>query len=142
MNTSEVLKENVTIPTKDLAGKLGMSKENIYKWFDGSQKNPLDRLEVILENSDSSAILNYLCHKNGGYYLKAPKVNQHSASICSEACKEFGELLTAVSISLEDGKVSKAEYFKIKKEWNDVMNVIQSALDGWEKELKLELMVH
>ena len=141
MNTFEVLKENVTIPTKELAGKLGMSKENLYKWFDGSQKNPRDRLEVILDNSDSSAILNYLCQKSGGYFMKAPKVNIHSASICSDACKEFGELLTALSVSLEDGKVDKHEYLKIQKEWNDVINVIQGAMDEWAKKLEAELMV-
>ena len=139
MNTSEVLKENVTIPTKDLAGKLGMSKESLYKWLDGSNKSPIDRIEVILENSDSSAILDYLCQREGGYYMHTHAKNVPISSICSQVCKEFGELLMVISESIEDDIVTGKELFQIKKEWNDLLNLMQSFLKEKQDLLKKDV---
>lgn len=128
MNTFEILKENITIPKKDLADKLGMSKESLYKWLDGSNKSPLDRLEVILDNSDSSAILDYLCQREGGYYMHTHSKNVKVSSICAQACKEFGELLAVISNSIEDDVVTRRELSQIQKEWNDLLNLMQSFL--------------
>lgn len=128
MNTFEILKENITIPKKDLADKLGMSKESLYKWLDGSNKSPLDRIEVILDNSDSSAILDYLCQREGGYYMHTHSKKVNVSSICAQACKEFGELLAVISNSIEDDVVTRRELSQIQKEWNDLLNLMQSFL--------------
>lgn len=133
MTTYEILKDNLKVPIKELAGDLHLSKESIHKWISGEQRNPLDRLFIILDNSDKGAVLDYICHRSGGYYIELPKSEETSSEICANACKEFGELLTAMSLALSDGVVDEIEYDRINKEWGDLQNVMHGFLREQKK---------
>lgn len=126
MTTGQLIKDNLSISTKELAKELNMSKESIYKWTDGSQRNPLDRILTIIKSCDNNNIIRYLTKECGGYFIEMPKVEQNNSEICAKAVKEFGEMLSAMSEALIDGKVDKTEYDRIYSEWNDLENVMHA----------------
>lgn len=140
MRTNEIIKNSLTVPVKEVADELSLSKEQVYKWLDGSQRNPLDRIECLLRASTgNNDIINHLANKSGGYFIETPNSDESSSEVCAKACKEFGELLTAMSSALVDGVVDKEEYIRINKEWSDLQNVMHGFLSEKFKELELEL---
>jgi hypothetical protein len=130
MTTGELIKQSISVPVKELAGDLNLSVEQVYKWTQEAQRNPLDRTKAIMDACDNDDIIRHLCDHSGGYYITAPKSNEGDAQICSKACKEFSEMLNVMSVALQDGKVDKAEYINIKKEWSDLVSVMEGFLDS------------
>jgi len=128
MKTSELIENSIKIPVKELASDMHLSKEQIYKWRSGEQRNPIDRAEAIIKASEDNLIIRYLCRKSGGYFIEMPEVSESSSEICANACKEFGELLTAMSTALADGIIDKVEFERIDKEWGDLQNVMHGFL--------------
>lgn len=133
MTTADLIKNSVSIPAKEIADDLNLSKELVYKWGQGSQRNPIDRVEYLMSVCENKDIINYLCQKSDGYFIELPKVEETSSEICANACKEFGELLTAMSTALSDGVVDQVEYNRINKEWSDLQNVMHGFLREQKK---------
>lgn len=119
--------------TREHAKRLGLSTSLVGKWqephsdfTDSGAKNPLDRLEQIIETSislggsenESLAPLFYLAHRFGFACIKLPESNrpliEKLQAEFALTIKEFGKLITEVAGALDDGKIDILEAKRIK----------------------------
>ena len=80
------------VSPKAIASELGISLSLVYKWAekpneDGSgSRNPIDRLLKIMELSEDEAIVEWLCQRAGGCFLRNP----------DSSCKQGFEVLSGL----------------------------------------------
>lgn len=129
MQSHEVLKkafENTS--PKVISSELGVSLSLVYKWAqeqsaEGSgSRNPLDRILEIIRLSGDLRILDWLCAKMGGYFVKNP------ASSCEEGFEvlpatneiiaQFSHLLTRISYAAQDDSITPDEAAEIRLRWD------------------------
>ena len=64
---------------KEIASELGISLSLVYKWAQeqsetgSGSRNPLDRLLEIIRLTEDVRIVEWLCHRCGGYFVRNPK---------------------------------------------------------------------
>jgi len=131
MESHEVLREafeQSQVSPKEIASELGVSLSLVYKWAqpsdgDGSgSRNPLDRVEALLELTKHPAIAEWLCHRAGGYFVVNPK------SSCDEGyevvpathtiVQQFAGLLDTVSKAAQDNSITHEESAQIRVVWD------------------------
>lgn len=105
-----------------------MSLSLVYKWAEkpadpgAGSKNPLDRLQQIIELSGDTGIVQWLCQKQGGHFVRDPDVSGHEAGHILPAIQEiigqFSELLTEISTAANDHAVTKTEASEIRQSWD------------------------
>jgi hypothetical protein len=129
MESHEVLKQALRKTTpKAVAAELGVSLSLVYKWaekpaaFTPGSKNPLDRLLQIIELSGDTGIIEWICLRQGGHFVKDPDVNGHRAGQILPAIQEiigqFSELLNEISTAADDQVVTKMEAGEIRQCWD------------------------
>ena len=92
---------------KAVAAELGVSLSLVYKWAEkpvddsSGSRNPLDRLLQIIKLSEDNGIVDWLCQKQGGHFVKDPDVSGHQIDHVLPATQEiigqFSDLLGEVS---------------------------------------------
>ena len=133
MKSWEVLREAADrIGVKALAARLNLSTALVYKWCQESAKedpsgsgarNPLDRLKEIVDATGDPRVANWLCNESGGFFVKNSDVEpgeaeEHLLSTTQRMVMDFGELLTTLSLSIEDdGQISVQEADHIRQAW-------------------------
>ncbi len=129
MESHEVLKRALrkTSP-KAVAAELGISLSLVYKWAekpldDGSgSRNPLDRLQKVIELSGDMGIVEWVCRKNGGHFVADPEVDgheiQHVMPATQEIISQFSGLLSEISEAAVDHSVTKGEASEIRERWD------------------------
>jgi hypothetical protein len=130
MESHEVLKRALreTSP-KAVAAELGISLSLVYKWAekpsdDGSgSRNPLDRLQKVIELSGDVGIVDWLCRKNGGHFVRDPDVDgheklQHVLPATQEIILQFSTLLSQISTAAVDHSVTRDEASEIREKWD------------------------
>jgi hypothetical protein len=129
MESHEVLRRALRKTTpKAVAADLGVSLSLVYKWAekptdDGSgSKNPLDRLLQIIDLSGDTGIVEWLCRRQNGHFVKDPDVNgiqvDHVLPATQEIIGHFSDLLNQISDAAEDHSVSKNEADEIRQIWD------------------------
>jgi hypothetical protein len=129
MESHEVLRKALRKTTaKAVAADLGVSLSLVYKWAekpadDGSgSKNPLDRLLQIIELSGDNGIVEWLCRRQGGHFVKDPDVSgaqvDHVLPATQEIIRHFSDLLIQISGAAEDHSVTKSEADDIRQTWD------------------------
>ncbi len=129
----EVLRDAADrVGVKALAAKLNLSTALVYKWCQeapqedpnaSGARNPLDRLREIYEVTGDDAVINWLCHTAGGFFVKNPRVEpgdreENLLSTTQRVVEEFGNMLTTISRSVEnDGQICDQEADKIRLSW-------------------------
>ncbi|MGE9268921.1 MAG: phage regulatory CII family protein [Verrucomicrobiales bacterium] len=129
MQSHEVLKKafDKTSP-KAVSAELGVSLSLVYKWAQeqsavgSGSRNPLDRLLEIIRLTGDTDILDWLCQKNGGYFVRNP------ASACekgfevlpatNEIIAQFSNLLTRISQAALDNSITGDEAEEIRNHWD------------------------
>ena len=92
--------------------------------MDGSlgSKNPLDRVQQIIELSDDNAIVDWLCRQRGGHFVKDPVVAEatidHVVPATQKIIAHFSELLNEISMAAVDRVVTKDESSTIRQVWD------------------------
>lgn len=129
MESHEVLRNAFakTSP-KAVAADLGISLSLVYKWAeqqseDGSgSRNPLDRLMKIIELSGDLRIVEWLCQKTGGYFVRNPKSTCQKGfqvlPATNEIVGQFSVLLQQISTAALDHSISKKEAKEIRECWD------------------------
>jgi len=144
MESHEVLRRALRKTTpKAVASDLGVSLSLVYKWAekpsdDGSgSKNPLDRLLQIIELSGDTGIVEWLCRKQGGHFVKDPDVNGHEISHVLPATQaiigQFSDLLEHITDAADDHSVSKEEADKIRQCWDTLKSYAEGFVRSCEK---------
>ena len=142
MKSWEVLRQAADgIGVKALAAKLKLSPALVYKWCQESNKddpdssgarNPLDRLAEIVDATDRSTVVRWLCHEAGGYFVRNPPA--HAGDIETELLRdtqgvvlEFSKLLSTVTRSIEDdGQIESKEADLIRSKWEALKSTAES----------------
>ena len=129
MESHEVLKEafRKTSP-KAVAAELGVSLSLVYKWaekptVDGSgSRNPLDRLLQIIELSQDTGIIEWLCRQKQGSFVQdpdvAPRESGHVFERTQQMIGQFSSLLQGISTAVEDNSVCEKEAAEIRLIWD------------------------
>ena len=131
MESHEVLKQAFDSPNtspKEIAAELGVSLSLVYKWAQpntdsgSGSRNPLDRIETLLELTKDPAIVEWLAQRAGGYYVRNPK------SLCDEGyevvpathtiVQRFAGLLDVVAKAAQDNSITNEESAEIRMVWD------------------------
>ena len=146
MDSDEILKKAITpIGAKSIAADMNLSTSLIYKWCQskdyntGAADNPLDRLAVLYELTKDDDIIRWLCTKADGFFVKnIPKECVDESSLFESTQKiltEFSELLSAISKSAADGKITMRESKSIRQEWEDLKSIGENFVAACESGL-------
>ena len=129
MESHEALKHafEKTSP-KAIASELGVSLSLVYKWAQeqsesgSGSRNPLDRLLEIIRLTDDPRIVEWLCHRCGGYFVRNPdstcKEGFEVLPATSEIVEQFSQLLHRISQAALDNSITPDEAEDIRLEWD------------------------
>lgn len=129
MESHEVLRQAFakTSP-KAVAADLKVSLSLVYKWAekqaeDGSgSRNPLDRLLKIIELSGDTRIVEWLCRKSGGYFVRNPESRCHQEyqvlPATNEIVGQFSSMLQRISAAAVDHSITSDEAAEIRECWD------------------------
>ncbi len=129
MESYEILRDALQKTTpKAVAAELGVSLSLVYKWAEkpmdanSGSKNPLDRVQQIIELSEDNGILDWLCRQQGGHFVKDPVVEEatinHVIPATQQIIAHFSELLNQISMAAADRVVTKDESNDIRQVWD------------------------
>lgn len=144
MESHEVLREAFQKTTpKAVAAELGVSLSLVYKWAeqptdDGSgSRNPLDRLEKIVELSGDTAIIEWLCRKQGGHFVRDPELGggpaPHLLPGTQEIIGQFSDLLSEISTAADDHTVTAKEAVRIRLCWDKLKSYAERFVRACER---------
>jgi len=131
MESHEVLRQAFSKTTpKAVAADLGVSLSLVYKWAekqsaDGSgSRNPIDRLEKIIELSGDTKIVEWLCQKSGGYFVRNPESSCEKGyevlPATNEIVGQFSGLLQRISSAAADHTITPDEAGEIRECWDQL----------------------
>ena len=122
---------------KQAASELGLSLSMIYKWAEPPDQaagsgaaNPLDRIEALQRCTGDLRIVQWICQRAGGFFIKNPK-NSHSQPEClvpatNEIVQEFADLLAVIATAASDNQITPQESKAIRARWEELKSVTES----------------
>lgn len=143
MESHEVLKEALkkTSP-KAVAADLGVSLSLVYKWAEkptengSGSRNPLDRLQQIIELSEDIGIIEWLCRQQGGSFVRDPHINPrrevHVFQRTQQIIGQFSALLNGISAAVEDHNVCQKEATEIRLCWDKLKSEAETFVRACE----------
>jgi hypothetical protein len=143
MESYEVLRRALhkTSP-KAVAADMGVSLSLVYKWAEkptdsgSGSKNPLDRLLQIIELSGDTGIVEWLCRRLGGHFVRDPDVSHqkfgHVVPATQQIIGHFSELLNEISTASMDQSVTKEEAKDIREVWDKLKSYGEGFVRGCE----------
>ncbi|HSH92775.1 MAG TPA: phage regulatory CII family protein, partial [Roseimicrobium sp.] len=125
MQSHELLQEvfDKTSP-KQISSELGLSLSLIYKWAEPNENggsgstNPLDRIEALVQATGDERIVQWICERAGGFYIRNPKAHwphpHHLIPATNRILQEFADLLSVIATAAGDNHISPDESKKIR----------------------------
>lgn len=143
MESHEVLKRALRKTTpKAVAADLGVSLSLVYKWAEkpgesaSGSHNPLDRVLQIIDLSGDHGIVEWLCLRQGGCFVKDPDVGgqrvDHVLPATQEIIGQFSGLLNQISSAADDHSVNKEEAGKIRECWDTLKSYAEAFVRNCE----------
>lgn len=121
---------------KQVAAELGLSLSLIYKWAEPTTEtgsgttNPLDRIEQLVRSTADDRIVQWICQRAGGFFIRNPKaVWPHPPDLIpatNQVVQEFADLLAVVASSAADNTVSSQEAKTIRARWEDLKRATEA----------------
>lgn len=131
------------VHVKEVAEKMGISLSLLYKWGEegaGSSgtSNPLDRVQDLYEHTQSDALVQWLCNKADGYFVKNPptskKPGREVMPATQQIVQQFADLLAAISHAASDNCISREEAKNIRHEWDELKRLTERFVKWCEQE--------
>ena len=119
---------------KQIASDLGVSVSLVYKWAEPEETgsgtiNPLDRIEALLRCTSDDRIVQWLCEKSGGFFIKNPKAHwphpEFLVPATNQIVQEFADMLAAIAIAAGDNHINKQEAKNIRARWEELKQVTE-----------------
>jgi hypothetical protein len=120
---------------KQVASDLGLSLSLIYKWAEPDNEhgsgaaNPLDRVEALVRCSDDVRVVQWLCERAGGFFIKNPKANwphpHFLIPATNQIVQDFADLLAVIASAAADNAISKQEAKAIRARWEGLKSVTE-----------------
>jgi hypothetical protein len=137
MQSHEVLREVLqTTSAKQVAADLNLSLSLIYKWAEppdnaagSGSANPLDRIDALVKSTGDTRLVQWICERAGGFYIKNPKSHWpnplHLIPATNQVVQEFADLLAVIATAAADDNISPPEAKKIRARWEDLKSVTE-----------------
>lgn len=122
------------VHVKEVADKMGLSLSLIYKWGErqdskSGSANPLDRVKELYENTQDDHLVQWLCNKADGYFVKNPPTTKRPGRevmpATQEIVQQFADLLAAISHAASDNSISTQESKHIRHEWDELKRLTE-----------------
>ncbi len=120
---------------KEVASEMGVSLSLVYKWGQRDESegsgaaNPLDRVRQLYELTNDDHLIQWLCHKAEGVFVKNPptgkKPGREVMPATQEIVQQFADLLSAISTAAADNSISQEESEKIRHEWDELKRLTE-----------------
>ncbi len=131
MDSHEVVRQALdTTSPKEIAAELGISLSLVYKWSQPDEgtgsgaRNPLDRVLQLYELTKEDHILQWLCQKAGGVFVKNPPSSCRKGfevmPATQEIVQQFAGLLSAISQAALDNNITNEEAASIRHVWDEL----------------------
>ncbi len=129
MDSHEVIKKTFekTSP-KEIASELGISLSLVYKWAQpntetgSGSRNPLDRVARLLEITDDAKLIEWLCERANGYFVRNPhsscEKGYEVVPATHEIVQQFAALLSIISQAALDNTITAEESKMIRRTWD------------------------
>ena len=137
MHSHELLREVLQQSgAKEVAAGMGLSLSMIYKWAEPPEQgqgsgsvNPLDRVEALVRLTQDPRIVQWICQKGGGFFIKNPKATHphpdYLVPATNQIIQEFADLLAVIASAAFDNHISPDEARKIRARWEDLKSVTE-----------------
>ena len=120
---------------KQIASDMNLSLSLVYKWTeaptpDAASFNPLDRIDQLLQCTQDVRILQWLCERSGGFFVRNPKAcHPHPGFLIpatNQIVQEFADLLAVVAAAAADNTIDPAEAKRIRARWEQLKAVTET----------------
>lgn len=122
---------------KQVAAELGLSLSMIYKWAEpgdtpdaSGSTNPLDRIDALLRCTNDPRLLQWICQRGGGFFIRNPRTtNPHPSFLIpatNEIVQEFADLLAVVAAAAADNQITLKEAQQIRARWEELKSVTET----------------
>lgn len=136
MQSHELLREVYErANAKQIAADLGLSLSLIYKWAEPAQDtgsgtvNPLDRIEALIKSTGDTQLVQWICERAGGFFIRNPKgIWPHPLLLVpatNQIVQEFADLLAVIAKAANDNQVSPSEATMIRARWEELKSVTE-----------------
>jgi hypothetical protein len=145
MQSHELLREVFQkCSAKIVAAETGLSLSMIYKWAEPADEssgsgtsNPLDRVEALYRCTKDPRIVQWLCHRAGGFFIKNPKTTHNHPEFLlpatNEIIQEFADLLAVITKAVRDNQITDPEAADIRDRWEDLKSVTEGFVQCCEQ---------
>lgn len=136
MQSHELLREVLQkTSAKQVAADLGLSLSMIYKWAEPDRgegsgtANPLDRLEALWRSTGDTRLVQWICGRAGGFFIRNPQTHKahpdYLIPATNEIVQEFADLLSVIALAAADNQVTPAEAVAIRARWEKLKSVTE-----------------
>ena len=153
MHSHEVLREVIQKNNaKEIAAEMGLSLSLIYKWAEPCEAgsgaaNPLDRIDALISCTQDERIVQWLCRRSGGFFIKNPESHwpdpDYLIPATNRIVQEFADLLAVIASAASDNSITKEESKAIRARWEQLKCVTEGFVrcceDGNFSEMRKEL---
>jgi hypothetical protein len=145
MQSHELLREVFQkCSAKTVASELGLSLSMIYKWAEppdpaagSGTVNPLDRIEALQRVTSDPRLVQWVCHRAGGFFIKNPKTVHAQPEFLipatNEIIQEFADLLAVIAKAVADNQITREEAEDIRGRWEELKSVTEGFVEGCEQ---------
>lgn len=146
MESHEVLRNAIQRKgVKAIAADMNLSSSLLYKWCKAKESpddwgvdNPLDRILKVVELTEDTGPIHWLCQEANGFFVENPIKQGAQDTPFLQATQrvlaEFSELLQAVSESYgDDNAIDANEAEKIRKEWEELKTLAEQFVVACER---------
>ena len=145
MHSHELLREVFQKSSaKQVAAELGLSLSMIYKWAEppdspagSGTANPLDRIDALLRCTADPRLIQWVCHRAGGFFIKNPKATHGHPEFLipatNEIIQEFADLLAVIATAVKDSQITPAEAENIRGRWEELKTVTEGFVECCEQ---------
>lgn len=137
MQSHEILREVFqTCSPKQIASELGLSVSMIYKWAEpptgesgSGSVNPLDRIEALLRCTEDRRLVQWICQRAGGFFIRNPQQTaphpEFLIPATNEIVQEFADLLAVIANAASDNRITGLEAKTIRARWEELKCVTE-----------------
>jgi len=129
MESYEIFKEAFKkCSPKEIASELGVSLSLVYKWAQeqsesgSGSRNPLDRLLQVIRLTQELRLIDWLCEKNDGYFVRNPPSSCEKGfqvlPATNEIVSQFSGLLSRIARAALDNSITLDEAGEIREQWD------------------------
>ena len=138
MHSHELLREVFhQASAKQVAADLGLSLSMIYKWAEppaegagSGSANPLNRIEALLRCTNDPRLVQWICGRAGGFFIKNPKTHHAHPHFLipatNQVVQEFADLLAVIAAAAADNEVTRDEAKQIRRRWEQLKTATES----------------